>query len=100
MTCTPVLAVILTDVQSLGGADVRAAPTIAHYATIQYACQITGQTSANIRQILRRYASMFDPARYQSSLQIAGKRKVRWDRRLLSARDIDTLRSMFPIIVK
>lgn len=88
---------VVTDLRAFGSLDPRQAPNVMPLYTIAVASVMVGQTRDNIRHILHRYPELFDPPKVQHTV-IAGRRSTRFPRRLLSARDLDTLRSMFPII--
>ena len=83
-------ALILTDVGSLGGADIRQAPAIVGYMTVEVAAALTGVSPKTIRNDLSEFKDRFDTPCYQRS---PGKR---WGKRLITARDLDTLRRMYP----
>lgn len=85
------LAVVMTSVQSLGGADLRNAPPVADRMTIKVASLLTGLAQQTIRNDLSEFKARFDPPAYMPS---PGKR---WGRRLITARDLETLRRMYPI---
>ena len=91
---------VITNVQASNSAPLQLAPVLpgARY-TLQVAGLITGLTVNHIRWVLHTYANRFDERVVQLSMP-SGKPTSRFPRRLLSARDIDTLRKMYPVIVK
>ena len=86
------MAVILTDLSGLSVADPRHAPPLAgvNYMIIPVAAMRTGLAVQTIRNELSKYPERFDPPTYQP--RPGGS----WGRRLLTERDLDTLRQMHP----
>jgi len=91
MTCTPVLAVILTDVQSLGGAPLANAPTLVDRMTLNVACALTGIARQTIYNVLCTRKDLFDRPSYKR-----GQRGRLL--RLVTARDLETLRKLYPVV--
>ena len=92
MTCSPLLAIILTDVQAVGGVDVRGAPIPAGVGrmTVKVAAALSGVAVKTIQNDLSEFKDRFDCASYRPA---PGKR---WGKRLITARDLETLRGMYP----
>ena len=85
------MAVILTDVQGTGGADVRAAPVPVDRLTLKVACALTGMARQTIYNRLSAEPEKFSPPMYR---RIRGKRLER----VITAQDLEVLRSMFPLV--
>ena len=95
MTCETRL--IVTNVQVIGGAPILASPIVDHALyTVGAVSLMTGLTKDHVRMLLSRYPEHFDPPRHQATI-VNGKQGARWPRRLLSARDVATIRSMYPV---
>ena len=88
------LAIILTDVQAVGGLDVRGAPIPAGVGrmTVKVAAALSGIAPKTIQNDLSEFKDRFDCATYRSSAC------SRWGTRLITVRDLETLRSMYPIM--
>ena len=90
MSCT--IAVILTGVQPLGGAALTYVPLpgwVGHM-TVAVAAVLVGISPKTIRNDLAEFRDKFDTPSYQRG---PGSQ---WGRRLISARDLETLRGMYP----
>jgi len=98
--CTRVLALILTDVRSLGGADVTQAPLPDNVWTpLYHASLLTGASRKAIRNMLSRYPERFDPPSYRPVFDLGGQpTKGRWAFRVLSPRDVATLRTIYRVV--
>jgi hypothetical protein len=62
---------------------------------------MTGLTRGHIRWLLHRYPELFDPRMVQlRRVKPNSVRASMWPKRILSARDVQTLREMYPVVVK
>ena len=90
MTTCSRLGVILTNVQALGVADVRHALPPVDWITVECAALLVGVSRKTIRNELSEHKSRFDPPSYQPYQG--------WPRRVITPRDLQTLRDMHPIL--
>lgn len=79
----------MTQVEAIGGADLRVAVPPVAWMTVEVAAALVGVARKTIRNELSAYKERFDPPAYQ--------RYRGWHRRLITARDLATLRAMHPI---
>ena len=83
---------ILTDVQGLGGAPLTQAMPPVGYMTLDVAAALVGISKKTIRNDLSEFKDRFDCAAYRVA---PGSR---WSQRLITARDLQVFRQMYPIL--
>lgn len=89
MPCRPTVGVVITSVQGL---NVTHAPIVdGAWYEIPVAAMLVGVAEKTVRNDLSEFHARFDCARYRRNIG------TRWGKRLISARDVDTLRAMYPI---
>ena len=92
MNCAPIMALILTDVQSLSGAPLTHAGVPVAYMTLDVAAALVGVAKKTIRNDLSEFKDRFDCATYRRS------RGTIWNQRLITAHDLQVLRGMYPLL--
>lgn len=91
VSCAPL---VVTSVQSVNNAPLNLAPILAGDVLYDLATAslMVGRSTGHLRVVLCRHANLFDQPHYTRR----GKREFR----LLTARDLATLRAMWPVYVK
>jgi hypothetical protein len=89
---------VVTHVTAHDNAPLLLAPILPGFYRLSAAAMLAGISLGNLRVILHRYRDRFDRPHYQH-VKLSSKQH-RFPRRLLTARDVETLRAMFPIVVK
>ena len=92
---------VVTNVTAHNGAPLIAAPLIPGVTgyDMQTASLLTGLTRGYIRWLLHTYPERFDKRHIQLR-RVSNRPSSRWPKRILTNRDIVTLRDMYPVVVK
>lgn len=87
---------VVTNVTAHGGADIRVAP-LPDLCDMKAAALLTGLNRVHLRQLLHRHPDRFDPPIVQGRIRPSGKPTSQWPKRLLTAKDIQIIRSWYPV---
>jgi hypothetical protein len=92
---------VVTNVTAHDDAPLIAAPLIPGVTgyDMQTASLLTGLTRGYIRWLLHTYPERFDKRHIQLR-RVSNQPSSRWPKRILTNRDVQTLRDMYPVVVK